>query len=231
MIDAAIAAFRQVLTPPFRAVLYKSVGAAIALMVVAGFGLEKLIQSQVFVSTPWLDAAIKIASAFGIVVGAVFLVPITSTLIASIFLDEIAEQVERTHYPADPVGTPVPPVRAGWLAVKFFLVVAGVNLLALILLLIPGVNVLAFFLANAYLLSREYFELAAMRFRPEADAKALRRAHAGKVMIAGLPMAALLMVPILNLLTPLFGTAMMVHLHKKISGSTPSELLPPPKIG
>ena len=36
------------------------------------------------------------------------------------------------------------------------------------------------FLANAYLLSREYFLLAAMRFRPPAEAKAMRRAHRGR---------------------------------------------------
>jgi len=79
------------------------------------------------------------------------------------------------------------------------------------------VNLIAFFIINAYLLSREFFEFAAMRFRSEADAKALRRRHAGTVFLAGFVIAAFLAVPLLNLLTPLFAAAMMVHLHKMIS--------------
>ena len=81
----------------------------------------------------------------------------------------------------------------------------------------PGVNIGAFFLVNGYLLGREFFEFAAMRFRPEAEAKALRSKHAGTVFLAGLVIAAFLAVPLLNLLTPLFAAAMMVHLHKMIA--------------
>jgi uncharacterized protein involved in cysteine biosynthesis len=79
-----------------------------------------------------------------------------------------------------------------------------------------------FFLAAAYLLSREYFELAAMRFRPPLEAKAMRRAHRGTVFTAGLLIALFVSIPIVNLATPLFGMALMVHMHKKLSGSAPS---------
>ncbi len=89
-------------------------------------------------------------------------------------------------------------------------------MIALLLLLVPGINIGAFFLVNGYLLGREFFEFAAMRFRSEADAKALRSKHAGTVFLAGLVIAAFLAVPLLNLLTPLFAAAMMVHLHKMI---------------
>ncbi|RUY76409.1 cysteine biosynthesis protein CysZ, partial [Mesorhizobium sp. M7A.F.Ca.CA.003.01.2.1] len=54
-------------------------------------------------------------------------------------------------------------------------------------------------------------------FRGEDEAKALRRHYAGTVFLAGLLIAAFLAVPLLNLLTPLFAAAMMVHLHKAIS--------------
>ena len=103
------------------------------------------------------------------------------------------------------------------LSLKFFGVVIAGNLLALLLLLVPGVNIAAFFLVNGYLLGREFFEFAAMRFRPEAEAKALRRRHAGTVFLAGLVIAVFLAVPLLNLLTPLFAAAMMVHLHKAVA--------------
>jgi CysZ protein len=75
-----------------------------------------------------------------------------------------------------------------------------------------------FFIATAWLLGREYFELAAIRFHPVADAKALRRRHHATVFTAGLFIAGFVSIPILNLATPLFGTALMVHVHKRLTG-------------
>jgi CysZ protein len=45
----------------------------------------------------------------------------------------------------------------------------------------------------------------------------MRRAHRPTVLLAGAAIAALLLVPVLNLLTPLFGIALMVHVHKRLS--------------
>jgi uncharacterized protein involved in cysteine biosynthesis len=73
------------------------------------------------------------------------------------------------------------------------------------------------FLANAYLLSREYFLLAAMRFRPPAEAKAMRRVFRAQIFMAGLLIALFVSIPIVNLATPLFAMAMMVHMHKRLS--------------
>ena len=47
----------------------------------------------------------------------------------------------------------------------------------------------------------------------------LRKAHHGTVVLAGAFIAAFVSIPILNLATPLFGTAFMVHMHKKLVGS------------
>jgi len=60
-----------------------------------------------------------------------------------------------------------------------------------------------------------------------AEAKALRRAHQTTVFTAGLFIAAFVSIPILNLATPLFGTALMVHIHKRIAG-TKRELIAGP---
>jgi CysZ protein len=83
-----------------------------------------------------------------------------------------------------------------------------------------------FFIATAWLLGREYFELAAMRFRTPAEAKAMRKHHATTVFIAGLIIAAFVSIPIVNLATPLFGMALMVHMHKRLSGPR-TELIEP----
>ena len=111
----------------------------------------------------------------------------------------------------------MPTLRSIVLSLKFFGVVILGNLLAFALLWVPIVNLAAFFVVNGYLLGREYFEFAALRYREEADAKALRSRYGGRVMAAGLIIAAFLAVPILNLLTPLFAAAFMVHLHHRVA--------------
>jgi uncharacterized protein involved in cysteine biosynthesis len=46
--------------------------------------------------------------------------------------------------------------------------------------------------------------------------------HQGTVFIAGLFIAAFVSIPILNLATPLFGMAFMVHVHKRLVGTRPT---------
>jgi CysZ protein len=55
-----------------------------------------------------------------------------------------------------------------------------------------------------------------MRFRPPAEAKALRKRHAGTIYVGGLLIAAFVSIPIVNLATPLFAMPLMVHLHKRL---------------
>ena len=88
--------------------------------------------------------------------------------------------------------------------------------LALLLLLVPGINAVAFIGANAYLLGRQYFEFIALRHLSPAEAATLRRRHAGQIFLAGLVMALMVSVPVLNLITPLFGAAFMVRVFKRL---------------
>jgi CysZ protein len=50
------------------------------------------------------------------------------------------------------------------------------------------------------------------------------------VFTAGLIIAAFVSIPIVNLATPLFGMALMVHMHKRLSGPRP-ELIEPGRRG
>jgi uncharacterized protein involved in cysteine biosynthesis len=141
-----------------------------------------------------------------------------TAFVASFFSDEIAEEVERTHYPADPSGLPVPVMIAAIEGIKTALLALLVYLCAVPFLLFAGFGFVIFFVATAWLLGREYFLLAAMRFHPVEEAKRLRKAHHGTVVLAGTFIAAFVSIPILNLATPLFGTAFMVHMHKRLVG-------------
>jgi CysZ protein len=44
--------------------------------------------------------------------------------------------------------------------------------------------------------------------------------------VAGMFIAAFVSIPIVNLATPLFGMAFMVHMHKRLSGAHPLRIEP-----
>lgn len=217
MLEAALAALRQILTPPFRSALYKSLGLTLLLLALAWAGLDRLALSMVAVEHPLLHSILAFATGFGIIFALAFLIGPVSILVAGFFIDDLAGVVERQIYPAGRQGTPARHVEALRSAIRFSFVSLGVNLVALMLLLVPGINVIAFFLANAYLFGREYFMLAALRFRAAAEADELRRLNAFKLFVAGLFIAVFVATPGLNLLTPLFATAFMVRIHKMLS--------------
>lgn len=228
ILQSASAAAARLLTPDFRAVLFKTLGLTALVLVAAWFAIGWSVETFALPPltamlpdmpdwTGWLGTIALVAAGMALALGLGLLIAPVTAVIAGFFLDDVAEIVEREDYPADPPGSALSMTTAVMVSAKFLgLVIAG-NLLALALLLVPGVNLVAFFIVNGYLIGREYFEFAAMRHRPEADARALRRRHGGTVFLAGLVIALLLSVPVLNLLTPLFAAAMMVHLHKKIS--------------
>jgi CysZ protein len=236
MLDAAVKALTQMFSPPFRAVLLKAIAMALVLIVLAGVGVFYALTWFTTVGEGWAEGVLgphahtpltilawilSIAAGLGIIVGSVFLMPAVTALVASFFVDEIALEVERTYYADEPVGTPLPVLRAGIEGTRTALFSVLIYLLAVPFLLVAGVGVVIFFVAAAYLLSREYFELAAMRYRPPAEAKAMRKANQAMVFAAGLLIALFVSIPVVNLATPLFGMALMVHLHKQLSRRRP----------
>lgn len=217
MLDDALAAVSHMFTAPFRKVLFKTLGLTIALLALIWFGLEKLLIAVLhhpypwLMAHPWLISALTWVSGVGLFVGLLFLITPASFLVAGSFFDELAEVVERDIAPNDPPGRTLPLGEAAGLGLEFAALSLGVNIVALLLLLVPGINAIAFFGANAYLFGRGYFELAALRRVSHAQARRLRKANELRLFAGGLLMAAMLAVPGLNLLTPLFGTALFVR--------------------
>ena len=246
MLDAAVKALSQILSPPMRSILWRSIGLALVLIVVLAIGLQRLLSWFATSGEGWAEAMlgpgfhtplnvlawiVSIAAGLGVVFGAVFLMPAITSLVASFFVDEIAEYVEREHYPAERPGAALPLGVAITEGTKTALLTILVYLIALPFVFFAGVGFIGFFIATAWLLGREYFELAAMRFRPPAEAKAMRKQNAALVFTAGLFIAAFVSIPVVNLATPLFGMAFMVHMHKRLSGPRPELIEPVRKTG
>ncbi len=232
MFDAAGKALSDMFSPPLRAVLWKSIGLALALIAVIGIALNRLLVSFAESGSSWAEQTsgvaphavwtalawvLSIMASLGIITGALFLMPTVTAFVGSLFVDEIAEAVERTRYPAEPQGRALPLLRALIEGLKIGLLALVVYFCALPFVLFAGFGFLILFLANAYLLSREYFELAAMRFRPPQEAKMMRRANATYVFLAGLFIALFVSIPLINLATPIFAMAFMVHVHRRVA--------------
>jgi len=231
LLDSAAAALRHTLSPAMRGILWKSLGLTLGILLFAWFGLTRLIQwfqssHHISAQYPILDSLAYYLAGFGLFVALAYLMPAISILVAGFFLDDAAEIVERTDFPNEPPGRAMPYGLAMIYALRFAGVTLLVNLVALAIFFVPLVGVAAFFGANAYLLSREYFEMAAARFRPLPEAAAMRRDYAARTLLAGCLLAGLMVVPVVNLVTPLFGIALMVHLHKRLSARTPDRILP-----
>ena len=220
VIEAARISANEILKPRFRNVVWKSLGLTILLFFGMWVGLEMLVSTYLFpilAGWPWVTTAILWLLGAGVVVGAGFLLAPTTAVFAGLFLDEIAEHVEDTHYPHQPQGKPLNVTSSVWLTIKFTTLVILTNLVALLLVIFFGMGILIFFLVNGYLLGREYFQFAAMRYRSEAEANQLRQKHRFEIFMAGLVIAAVISIPILNLFTPVFAASMMVHIHKSLS--------------
>ena len=221
MLSAASLAFRQLFTPPFRSVLFKSLGITLLLLIATWIGLESTLVGLVDTSEGWINWVIGIIAGFALFAGLVFLIPPISAIVTGLFLDDIAATVEKNHYPNDTPGTPLPLAQVLVNTSKFLAIVILVNLLVLLTIPLLGIGFLGFFIANGYLFGREFFELAALRFMPYSEARNLRKKHGGRIFMCGLVIACLVAIPIVNLLTPLFATAFMVHIFKQVRGSTP----------
>src|SRR5471032_1697747 len=204
MIDAAVNALSQMFTQPLRRVLLKAVGLALLLIVIIGIVMQRVLAAMADHGATWAEQTtgfaphaawaklawvLSILAGLGIVTGALFLMPAVTAFVGSFFVDEVAEVVERLHYPAEPVERALPLFRALIEGIKFTLLALVVYLCALPFILFAGLGFIILFLANSYLLGREYFELAAMRFLPPFEAKAMRKSHAGYVFLTGMAIA------------------------------------------
>lgn len=225
-------AFAQMSDPPFRRVLIKSL--ALTALAYAGcgalawwaFGL--LPEGWGWVPWDWLQVALNWLTgvAFIFLLFAIF--PAVATLFVGLFLDEIAGAVEARHYPDDPPGQETSVRNSLLLGVRFTLAVIGLNILVLPLYALtfwfPFIWVIIFYGLNGYLMGREYFELVAQRHGTRNDVRNLRKIFRNSLLWRGVVIAVLLLVPVVNLAVPIFATAWMTHIFKRLEHKSKAEL-------
>jgi uncharacterized protein involved in cysteine biosynthesis len=165
-----------------------------------------------FFTTRWLDTVVDVLGGLTVVVLTWLLFPAVATLVIGLFLETIVVAVENRYYPFLPAPTSLSLGQSLLVALQFTVVAVVLNLLALPLYLIPGLNLLIFYGVNGYLLSREYYELVALRRVHPATAKSMRKTHRLQLFTAGVLITVLFTIPLVNLIAPLIVTAFMVHM-------------------
>lgn len=139
-------------------------------------------------------------------------VPVAA-VIATMYCDRIAIAVERRFYPADPPGRTALWEQQASEAWALGTRVLGLQLLTLALgLVLPGIGAVLGWLVAAFAVGRGLFVAVAMRRMDRPAALALYARLRPAVLAQGGLVVAASLVPVVNLLAPVLGVAVMVHL-------------------
>lgn len=220
MITAFFKALGDLGSPRFRSVLWQSFFLSLGTAILLWGGVGWLLFSTQFIGNlPWIGSALDtFADIFGTIAAfalMIVLLPAFLGIFASLYIETICRAVETRHYPEI-----APPREQGiseaiWVGLKFGVLLIVLNLLLLPLLFFPPVYFVAGWGMNGYLLGREYLEMVGFRRMSPKELRDFRLKHRGTIYFAGLVFALIATIPILNLLLPLFGTAMMLHVFER----------------
>ena len=187
-------------------VLAKSMAVTLAIFVALGIalwrGMARLIEHYA-AGYGELGGLIGILLA---VIGGWLLFRVVALFVLQFFADEVVLAIEARDYPED--------AASARNALGGLLRAVVVNLIALpfaILLLVTGVGTaILFWAVNAWLLGRELQDMVWLRHRPD-KAAALPLGGLTRFALGGI-VAAMLLIPFVNLLAPVLGAAAATHL-------------------
>lgn len=154
-----------------------------------------------------------------------FLFPAVALAVIATFTDRIAGAVEREHYPEAAGNAQRVGVGRGLLiGLKSAGRLILFNLIALpfyLILLVTGVGpFILFVIVNGIAFGRDAAEIAAARHGDHASRRAWLKATRGQQHLIGVLISVLLLVPFVNLLAPVLGTAAGIHLFNRSFWST-----------
>ena len=225
-VAAAAGAFGD---PGIRRLVWRAAVAALVAMAVLtallAVGLPPLIRAIPDSGIAWLDQAIDWAAGISLPFVAIIAIwwvfPALMAAILSIFVDEVVEIEERRVWPGRiggrRVSFPAELGRALWVGVKMI----AVHLMLVpfyILLLFTAVGPVILYLAvNGWFLGAEFFTLVALRHDPPQRAAELLRRWRPQVWAAGLVMAGVALLPVINLVSAVFAAALATHLYHRLA--------------
>lgn len=217
LISAFVKAIGQFSDPRIRRILWRSIALSILVFVGVVIFTGVLLRQTALFEITWLETGVDILGGFGVILISLLLFPAAVTAVCGVFLDDVADIVEQTHYPQPSPARSVPIGEAFIAGAKFFAIMILLNLFLLIFLAVPVIFPFVFYGVNGYLIGREYFELVAQRRLSRDDYTKLRKRERLSIFIPSVVLVFLLTIPVINLLVPIFATTIMVHIFYKVS--------------
>lgn len=217
-------AVRQMADPVVARVLGKTLLVTVIVFMALGIGLYFALV-ELFAQAGWQTGGLAEAATAAIiaVASAWLLFRIVALAVLQFFADEIVAAVEQRHYPAAArEARRLPLTSEASNAAKGVARALAVNALALplaIALWFTGIGPAIVFLgANALLLGRELTDMTWLRHAPPGGEKPHPVALRLQVALGG-TIAALMLIPFVNLAAPLIGAAAGTHLaHRRMEG-------------
>ena len=216
MIAALVKALNQMPEPAFRQVIWRTLAFSVLLFAALLYGAWWLLAETRLFPWGWLEAIIDVLGWVAGLVAAFVLFPGAALVIISFMLERVARAVEAKHYPdlAPPRRQPVS--EAVSIALRYAAISLFLNLALLWVYFIPVLNVFVFGALNGYLLGREYFELIAPRRLEPGAVRPMWKRYRGRLWIAGIIIALLLSIPVVNWIMPVAAAAFMLHIFEKL---------------
>jgi CysZ protein len=220
MISSAASALAQMFERSFRSVLWLGVAGTIGIFFLLWLVLWWAVIYVPDFGLSWLHDVLRMLSAGLVFIAFIFMGAPVAQLFASIFIDRVADAVEKRHYPDTKQGGGATFTELLLGGLSFTAISVVLNLFALPLEAASlGIGAVVVLFVNGYLTGRTFFELAALRHMSARDAKSLRRRHRVRLFLDGALISLLAMIPVVNFLVPLFGAAMMTHEYNKLARS------------
>ncbi len=211
MIRAVALALSQLNDPAFRRpLLWGVLGAALSIALLAWGAIEGA--AWLAGGTGWLSWLAQAGGGLAALVLAWWLFLPVAAAIAAQLVEPVAAAVERRHYPhlAPPQGASIAAQIA--FGLRFGLKLLALQLLLLPLLFVPVVGFVLAIVVSAHALGSGMVQQTALLRMDTAQARQAWRRLRWSGWALGLVLAAMALVPLLNLLVPVVGTAAAVHL-------------------
>jgi CysZ protein len=214
-------AVQQLGDPRLRGVIWQSLLLSLllqaAIVGVAWWALQSFATFQ----WDWVNSMVRWLGGAAVLVLALMLFPASFGVVISVFMERIADIVERAHYPRLGKAQGIPVWTAMWAGLVFLIAVIALNLVLLVpyllALLFFGSGAVLFYALNGWLTARLYYEQVALRRMSPAEVKAWRRANVGVLWATGIVIVFLGTIPVVNLIVPVVGTAAMVHVAQTLT--------------
>ena len=212
MIQAFLRAIGQLFEPSIGKFVAFSVALSIAVFVGLCIGVYWLQTSTTLSNWPVVEWIVDVLGYVATLIVSFFLFPVVMSAMVGLFLEPVARAIETKDYPNAGAPHRLPFLAALGATIRFLLKALLVNFLLLLFLLFPPAYPVAWLVANAYLLSREYFELVAMRHLLPKEARLLRQRNGNSLLLGGAIAAGMFAIPVVNLVAPVVVTIAMVHM-------------------